>query len=175
MTRWTFTRACRLVFHRIPLSLAALLLAAAVAINFANALGRYVFQSAIYWAEEAMIYMAIWSVFLAAIAIAYDRAHLAMDFFSARLSDRWKRAANAATTAATAAVCLFMAFQSFRLLGTLIRNGQNSIALEIPMSVPQSSLLFGFVMIALAVTARLLGRPESEREALAADEAGPAP
>jgi TRAP-type C4-dicarboxylate transport system permease small subunit len=175
MTRWNFTRACRLVFHRIPLSLAALLLAAAVAINFANALGRYVFQSAIYWAEEAMIYMAIWSVFLAAIAIAYDRAHLAMDFFSARLSDRWKRAANAATTVATAAVCLFMALQSLKLLGTLIRNGQNSIALEIPMSVPQSSLLFGFVMIALAVTARLLGRPESEREALAADEAGPAP
>jgi len=175
MTRWNFTHACQLVFHRIPLSLAALLLVAAVAINFANAIGRYFFQSAIYWAEEAMIYMAIWSIFLAAIAIAYDRAHLAMDFFFARLSDRWKRAANAATTAATVAVCLFMAVQSWKLLGTLIRNGQNSIALEIPMFVPQSSLLFGFVMIALAVTARLFSWAETERETVAADETGSSP
>ena len=56
-----------------------------VAINFTNVIGRYVFQAAIYWAEEAMVYLAIWSIFLAAIAIAYDRAHLTMDFFSARL------------------------------------------------------------------------------------------
>jgi C4-dicarboxylate transporter, DctQ subunit len=175
MTQWNFTRASHLVFHRAPLSLAAVLLVAAVAINFANAIGRYFFQSAIYWAEEAMIYMAIWSIFLAAIAIAYDRAHLAMDFFSARLSDRWKRAANVATTAATAAVCIFMALQSLRLLGTLIRNGQNSIALEIPMFVPQSSLLVGFVMIAFAVTARLFSRPENESEILASDEAESSP
>jgi TRAP-type C4-dicarboxylate transport system permease small subunit len=166
-------RVCRLLFHRVPLAAAALLLVTGVAINFANVIGRYVFRSAIYWADEAMIYMVIWAIFLAAIAIAYDRAELTMDFFSARLSDRWKRIADAAMTAATVAVCLFMAAQSLTILRTLVRNGQNSLALEIPMAVPQSSLLFGFVMIAAAVTARFFLRPQNDGNALASIEAGP--
>jgi C4-dicarboxylate transporter DctQ subunit len=162
MTQSKAAVLCRLLFHRIPLGLAALLLGTGVAINFANVIGRYIFLSAIYWAEEAMIYMAIWSIFLAAIAIAYDRADLTMDFFSAKLSDRWKRVADAVITAVTAAVCLFMASQSLTILRTLIRNGQNSLALELPMAIPQSSLLFGFVMIAIAVVVRFMLRPPND-------------
>jgi TRAP-type C4-dicarboxylate transport system permease small subunit len=167
MTQSKVAVLCRLLFHRIPLGLAALLLVTGVAINFANVIGRYIFLSAIYWAEEAMIYMAIWSIFLAAIAIAYDRADLTMDFFSAKLSDRWKRIADAVITAFTAAVCLFMAAQSLTLLRTLIRNGQDSLALELPMAVPQSSLLFGFVMIAIAVVARFILHPLKDDNASA--------
>ena len=74
-------------------------------------------------------------------------------------------------TAATATVCLFMASQSVAVTRTLFRNGQNSLALEIPMVVPQASLLVGFVMIAAAVVARFFwsdreddsGRKETAR------------
>lgn len=155
------TRFCQLAFQRIPLSLAAFLLLAGVAINLANVIGRYVFQWAIYWAEEAMIYLAIWSIFLAAVAVAYDRAELAMDAFSTMLSKRWKRVADVTMTLATVAVCLFMASQSLSILRTLIRNGQNSLALEIPMAIPQASLLFGFVLIAAAVVARFFWRSDN--------------
>jgi C4-dicarboxylate transporter, DctQ subunit len=153
---------CRLLFHRIPLAIAGILLLAGVAINFANVIGRYMFQTAIYWAEEAMVYLAIWSIFLAAIAIAFDRAHLTMDFFSARLPPEWKRISDATMTVATAAVCLFMAAQSVAVARTLIRNGQNSLALEIPMVVPQASLLVGFLMMAAAVVARFLVGSEDD-------------
>jgi TRAP-type C4-dicarboxylate transport system permease small subunit len=162
MTRSMAASVCRLLFQRIPLSLAALLLVTGVAINFINVIGRYAFQSAIYWAEEAMIYMAIWSIFLAAIAIAYDGADLTMDFFSARLSDGWKRLVEAVITIVTVMVCLFMALQSFAILRILIRNGQNSLALEVPMAVPQASVLFGFVMIAAAAAARFFMRPQDD-------------
>ena len=66
-------------------------------------------------------------------------------------------------TTVTVVVCLFMATQSMTLLRTLIRNGQNSVALEVPMAIPQASLTFGFVMIAGAVFARffLNSGPES--------------
>jgi TRAP-type C4-dicarboxylate transport system permease small subunit len=60
--------------------------------------------------------------------------------------------------AITVVVCLFMASQSFAITQTLIRNEQNSLALEVPMWIPQSSLLFGFVMIAMAVSARFFLR-----------------
>jgi TRAP-type C4-dicarboxylate transport system permease small subunit len=154
----TLARLCRLFFHGLPLGLAAVLLMAGVAVNLANVVGRYAFQNAIYWAEEAMVYMAIWSIFLASVAIAYDRAHLTMDLFATRLSPRWGRLADGAITAVTVAVCLFMAWQSLTITRTLIRNGQNSLALELPMAIPQSALLVCFVLIGAAVVARFILR-----------------
>lgn len=156
MPRSPIARFCRLLFHGIPLTAAATLLISGVGINLANVIGRYVFRHAIYWAEEAMIYMAIWSIFLAAIAIAYDGAHLTMDLFSTRLSRLWSTIAESLMTTVTVGVCLFMASQSIVITQTLIRNGQNSLALEVPMWIPQSSLLFGFLMVAAAVTVRFL-------------------
>ncbi|MCX7309973.1 MAG: TRAP transporter small permease, partial [Afipia sp.] len=104
-----------------------------VAINFANVVGRYAFQASIYWAEEAMVYLAIWSIFLAAGAIAFDRAHLTMDFFATRLPTRLKKLSDLTMTLSTAALCLFMAWQSLAVTRILFRNNQNSLALEIPM------------------------------------------
>jgi TRAP-type C4-dicarboxylate transport system permease small subunit len=79
------------LLQRLPLTLAALLLLAAIAINFANVLARYLFLASIYWADEAMVFLVIWSIFLAAIAVTYDGSHLTMDLFSARLPPRWQR------------------------------------------------------------------------------------
>lgn len=170
MTQSKPSRFCWLFFRQLPLALAAALLAIGVGINFVNAIGRYLFQSALFWAEEAMVYLAIWSIFLAAIAVAYDRAHLTMDFFSASLPSRWKRVADAVMTLTAVIVCLFMATQSYTLLRTLIRNGQNSIALELPMVVPQASLTTGFVMIAGAVIARFLVNEDPEKPAAGTGE-----
>lgn len=147
-------RIAGLVFRKIPLALAAALLLAGVLINFANVIGRYVFLAAIYWAEEAMIYLTIWAIFLAAIAIAYDGTALTMDFFSTRMPPVLRRLVNASIAAITALVSLFMAWQSIQIARVLVRNGQNSIALEIPMVVPQAALMFGFAMIAAAVIVR---------------------
>jgi hypothetical protein len=44
----------------------------------------------------------------------------------------------------------------------LMRNGQNSLALEVPMVIPQAALMFGFTMIAAAVIVRFaLGKEEA--------------
>ena len=39
-----------------------------------------------------MVFLVIWSIFLAAVAVTYDGSHLTMDLFSTRLSPRWQRA-----------------------------------------------------------------------------------
>lgn len=164
MHKPTLSRLCRLLFRQAPLGMAACLLMTGVTINFVNAVARYLFDAAIFWAEEAMVYLAIWAIFLSAIAVAYDRAELAMDFFSGSLPKRWKRLVDAIMTTATVVVCVFMATQSSTLLRTLIRNGQNSIALEVPMAIPQASLTFGFAMIAGAVIARFFLHEDSESQ-----------
>ena len=40
---------------------------AAVLINIANVIGRYVFSYPIFWAEEVLVFMVIWAVFLSAV------------------------------------------------------------------------------------------------------------
>lgn len=157
-------RIATLIFRRIPLATAAALLLAGVSINLANVVGRYLFLAAIYWAEEAMVYLAIWAIFLAAVAIAYDGTALTMDFFFVRMPPALRRLVNVSIVATTAAVCLFMAWQSLLIARVLVRNDQKSIALEIPIVIPQLALMFGFTMIAAAVVVRfVLSRDDPQR------------
>jgi TRAP-type C4-dicarboxylate transport system permease small subunit len=146
--------AAELVLHRLPLTLAAVLLLAAIAINFSNVVARYVFRASIYWADEAMVFLVIWSIFLAAIAVTYDGSHLTMDLFSTRLSPRWQRALDGAIAVVSICTFTFMAWQAMTVVRTLLRNDQRSIALDIPVAVAHSALLVGFVFSALVVAVR---------------------
>ncbi|HKA79828.1 MAG TPA: TRAP transporter small permease [Xanthobacteraceae bacterium] len=144
-----------LILHRAPLTLAALLLLGAIAINFTNVVARYIFLASIYWADEAMVYLVIWSIFLAAIAVTYDGSHLTMDLFSARISARWQRALDGAIAAISILTFAFMASQAMAVVRTLLRNDQRSIALDIPIAFAHSALLVGFVFSALVVAVRV--------------------
>jgi TRAP-type C4-dicarboxylate transport system permease small subunit len=161
--RWSKEKveaAAELVLRRVPLTLAAVLLLGAIAINFANVVGRYLLHASIYWADEAMVFLVIWSIFLAAAAVTYDGSHLTMDLFLARLPARAQRALDGAIAAVCLATFAFMAWQAVTVVRTLMRNDQRSIALDIPMAVPHAALLAGFVLSALVVAARVaLRRP----------------
>jgi TRAP-type C4-dicarboxylate transport system permease small subunit len=151
----------RLLLHRVPLTLAALLLFVAIVVNFANVVARYVFLAAFYWAEEVMVYLAIWSIFLAAAAVAYDGRHLTMDLFAARLPPLWRRVLEAFVAAVCFAAFVLMAWQSFEVVRLLARNDQRSIAVDMPMVVPHAALLVGFSLCAAAVVCRSLFRPSA--------------
>ena len=44
--------------------LAGVLLVASIGLNFANVIGRYFFNTSIFWAEEVMLYLMVACVFL---------------------------------------------------------------------------------------------------------------
>jgi TRAP-type C4-dicarboxylate transport system permease small subunit len=155
LSRPKLEAAAELVLHRLPLTLAAILLLAAIAINFSNVVARYLFRASLYWADEAMVFLVIWSIFLAAIAVTYDGNHLTMDLFSTRLSPRWQRALDGAIAAVCILTFAFMAWQAMTVVRTLLRNDQRSIALDIPIAVAHSALLVGFVFSALVVALRM--------------------
>ena len=149
--RKSIEAVAQLLLRRLPLTLAALLLLGAVAISFANVIARYLFLASIYWADEAMVFLVIWSIFLAAVAVTYDGRHLTMDLFSARLSPRWRRVLNAIIVTLCLLIFLFMAWQAATVVRTLVRNDQRSIALDMPIAVPHAALLVGFALCAVAV------------------------
>jgi Molybdopterin-binding domain of aldehyde dehydrogenase/Tripartite ATP-independent periplasmic transporters, DctQ component len=66
----------RLALYDVPRTAAGVFLALSIGINFANVVARYLLGFSIYWAEEAMVFLVIWSVCAAGIAIAFNNAHL---------------------------------------------------------------------------------------------------
>jgi TRAP-type C4-dicarboxylate transport system permease small subunit len=144
-----------LLFVRIPYVITGCLILVAIAINFANIIARYLFSSAIFWTEEVLVYLISWSVFVAAITIAYRGEHITMDLFSSRMKGALRTIVNGLIVVLFLASCIFVVFQSFDVVTLHSTNGTRSIAAGIPMAIPHSALLVGFALMALAIVFRL--------------------
>ena len=142
-------------FVRVPHVITGVIFLTACAINIANVIGRYVFSYPIFWAEEVLVFMVVWAVFLSAVAITFNGAHLSMDLFYARLKAPWRQIVNGMIVASLLVCTLFAAAQSYKVVTLYIHNGSVSTAAEIPLYIPHAALLVGFSLMALAVIVRL--------------------
>ncbi|MEQ8347510.1 MAG: TRAP transporter small permease [Sneathiellaceae bacterium] len=135
---------------RLPRLLGGLCLLAGVGINFANIVGRFFFGAPIFWAEEAMIFLVLWAVFLTFISVTASRAHLNMDLFQKLLPRRAGRALELAGLAVGVVAMGYLALQSWSSLQKLWSFDMRSISLQIPMVVPHAAVLVGFAGSAAA-------------------------
>ena len=145
----------RFAFVTLPRWILGMLMLSGIAINFANVIGRYLFGRALFWAEETMVFLTIWGVFVGMAAIAYNGDHLNMDLFSQTIRGRWRTALNAVVAAALLACCLFVAAQSVQVVWLFASAGQISVAAGIPKAIPHAALAVGFALTALAVLVRI--------------------
>ena len=127
---------------------------AGIAINFGNVVGRYVFLEPIIWAEEIMIYIMVWTVFVGSVLVSYEGQHLKMDFFSIMLPSPYKDVVNFIAVSAVLIVCLFVIPNNWVVVEMMFSNDQRSVVAEAPMVVPHFALLLGFCLIFIAVAAR---------------------
>ena len=111
-----------------------------VALNAANAIGRYFFDRAIEGADEVLVYSMIWLVFLGAALVAQKDKHLRFD-----LLERILKAYRARRVLFF--VVTFVVFQSVQVIEKIGKVGQKSMALEIPMVIPHSAVLIGLLLI----------------------------
>lgn len=138
----------------VPRFIIGVLILFSIALNFANVIGRYVFLSPIIWAEEVMIFIMVWCVFIGAILVSSDGRHLKMDLLSANLKPPLNQIVNAFAVAVLLIACGFVAVQSYKATMLFGRLGQESTVAGIPMVIPHASLLIGFVLIIIVVAAR---------------------
>jgi C4-dicarboxylate transporter DctQ subunit len=143
------------------------LMLTAVAINFANVVGRYTFSAPIFWAEEAMVFLQVWCVLIGAGLITQTRGHLRMEALEAFAPSWLRRSLDVAATALMAATALLVTVISARVVLGMAESGQRSVALELPMALPYAALPAGFSLIALIAGLRLYrllrgGAPEAE-------------
>jgi len=126
---------------------------AAVALNLANIIGRYVFGWAIVWTEVILVVWLGWSVFIGVMVVTYRNQHLAMDLFSASLGG-WTRTANNALMFTVLAGCLgYAAFQSSKVVMLMVKTGQTHPSIGHPLWVPNLAILAGLVLSLCALLA----------------------
>ena len=144
-----------LIFIKIPQVTAGVLFLIAVVINIINVIGRYVFSTPVFWAEETLSFMLIWVVFLVAGSITYRGAHLNMDLVYSTLPAAWKRVIRIVVVIALIVCSLFTAFESWKIVALHLHNHSVTAGTEIPLAIPASALLFGFSFMAVAAIVRL--------------------
>jgi TRAP-type C4-dicarboxylate transport system permease small subunit len=143
-----------LIFLKIPHVVAGTLFVIAVIINIFNVIARYVFSSPVFWAEEILVFIIIWTVFLVAGSITYRGAHLNMDLLYSGMSRPWKLVVNTAIVVTMIGCAVFAAMESWKIVVLHIRNNGVTAATDIPLAIPISALLFGFSFMALAAIVR---------------------
>jgi len=144
-----------IVFIRVPHVVAGILFFVAAAINFVNVIARYVFSDPIFWAEEILIFIVIWAVFVVAGSITYRGGHLNMDLVYSGMSPFWKRVINILIALTLVACTVFAVMQSWKVIALHYRNHGVTAGTDIPLVLPHSALLFGFSFMALAAILRI--------------------
>jgi TRAP-type C4-dicarboxylate transport system permease small subunit len=145
----------RFIFVTLARGVMGIVMLAGVAICFANVVARYLFGYALFWAEEVMVFLIIWGVFIGVGAAAYDRAHLNMDLFANTFRGRALEAINASIVAVLLASCVFMIFQSWQVVALFYQGGVTSVSAGVPKWISHLALPVGFALMAVAVLARL--------------------
>jgi C4-dicarboxylate transporter DctQ subunit len=145
----------RFLFVTLARGVMGILMLAGVAICFANVLARYLFGYALFWAEEVMVFLTIWGVFIGVAAAAYERAHLNMDLFSQTIKGNVLAFLNALLVAVLLASCVFMIVQSWQVVTLFYQSGVTSVSAGVPKWIAHSALPVGFSLLALAVLVRL--------------------
>ena len=140
------------VFERLTRAIEqalALAFIVAVCVNFANVVGRYVFDYAFLGADEAQIYIMIWMAFLGAAVVSWRERHLRMDVLVRWFPMPVQAALRAAELLLLAGLGGFVLLESASYAWRIFTLGQRSNTAGIPMWLPHSAVALGFGLIAL--------------------------
>jgi TRAP-type C4-dicarboxylate transport system permease small subunit len=139
-------------------ALTAVLMLVAVALNFANIIGRYVFFAPIASAEEIMLFLLVGTVFLGNSVVGWEGKQIRMDVVIHMLPDAVRRWLDLIADLATIAVSVILIWLAWPVIVMLAEFDQRSQAADFPLVIPQALVPIGLGLMALLVAARLILR-----------------
>ena len=139
--------------------LLGIVLIVAVAINIANVIGRYVFNSPVEGSDEVEIYLMVGIAFFGALVAHARGRHLRMDVLASRLPPRVARVVNTAEALTAVGVCGLVTWVSFNYTSRIWRLGSHSDNAHIPMWMPHSLVTISFALMTLVGLFRLFVAP----------------
>ncbi len=140
----------------VVLMLAAISLLIAVALNFANIVGRYVLLSPIASAEELMLFLFVATVFLGNSYVGWRGRQIRMDVLLHALPARWRRWLDVFADLAVIVVSIVIIVVGWPAIQMLAEFDERSQVANIPLVLPQALIPIGLGLNALFVAVRLV-------------------
>ena len=137
-------------------ALSAILLISSVAINFANIVGRYVFDASFTWAIEIILFLMVGAVFTGCCAVAWENRHIRMDVLLKILPPNIAAMLGLLSDLVLIATAIAVAVFSYPVISQLAAFDERSAAANFPMVIPQAMIPIGYSVMALLVAVRLL-------------------
>jgi TRAP-type C4-dicarboxylate transport system permease small subunit len=134
------------VVSRILEVILVVILTSMVGLVFGNVVARYVFNSAITWAEEVARFLFVWLTFVGASFGLYKGLHLGMDMVVVRLKPRTRRVVDLVNTIITLA-----------FLGVWAVGGVHLIQANLDYMSPATGFSMGLVYMIGPLAALLMG------------------
>ena len=144
--------------------LAAGALLAIVVLNTVNIVLRFVFFAALPWAEEAMLYLMIFGVYVGAVTAAWQQAHIRIDALVNLGPPRLRRSLSMLSTLLLTAILIPVVLASYRVVSLLFELDQRSDALQLPMWIAQGVIPAALMMIILMSLLAALIQAVDERQ-----------
>lgn len=129
---------------------------AALALSFYQVVMRYLFNDAPEGAEEGVLYLVIWAVFIISSRLVRDDEHVGADFVVGKLPIPLRRWLAVATTTLALGFCVLVVFYGVQIVDAALAMGERSTTrLRFPMWIAYLSVPAGTTLIGLSCLYRL--------------------
>ena len=109
---------------------------------------RYFLDSPTIWAQEASVYIFMWTMLAGSAYTLMQGKHVRIDLLVERFSQKTQHVLDIFTSTIGSAFCALVSWQAFEMLNSSLRFGKVSATLlRVPMWIPQCSLLLGFALL----------------------------
>jgi C4-dicarboxylate transporter DctQ subunit len=128
----------------------------ATIISFYGVISRYILRRPPDWAEEIVIYMIIWAVFISASILAEEKGHVAATLIVERFSMKTRRYLAVFNGLVALAFCVAVSFLGYKIVSAAYINDERSLtALRFPVWIPYLSVATGCTLVALRYAIRV--------------------
>lgn len=143
------------MLERIETWLVALLLGAAVLLNFALVVSRYAFSYSLNQLEEVSVYLVIWLVFVGAVACDRQHQHIALDIVQHQLTPARRVILRRIADFLQGALCLYLAWLTLKTVIFTFGLGEVSLStLRAPVWLLMTIMPPAFLVLALRALRR---------------------
>ena len=144
------------IWNRLEEILLVSSLAFTVGLIFIQVIMRYVFRNSLSWSEELARYLFLWQIWLGASFAVKEHAHLRIEALVDHLSPSRRRILEIVALLAWFAFSLFLAVKGSELTLLLLKRGQVSPAMRLPMAYAYASVPVGAALMSIRLVEEMV-------------------
>ncbi|KJS23062.1 MAG: hypothetical protein VR72_02450 [Clostridiaceae bacterium BRH_c20a] len=120
-----------------------------VVVIFLQVFFRFVIKASLPWSEELARYIMAWAVFIGASIAAKEGAHIGIDSIVSRLPKKVEQYIRTFAMALSFLFSVVLVYLAVLVIQFLMKTGQKTPAMMIPMWIAYFSVLFGSVLMSI--------------------------